>query len=143
GNVSVARVRGAVVFPARCMLVAAMNPCPCGHRGDPGRACACSPAQRDRYLRRLSGPLIDRVDLHVEVPRVSGAELTALAPGESSAEVRSRVVRARAIQGTRGAGLGTTGLANATVPLASVRDSWGLGDEGRMFLRRAIDRLCL
>ncbi len=143
GQIAVARVHGAAVFPARCMLVAAMNPCPCGHLGDPGRACACSPAQRGRYLRRLSGPLVDRVDLHVEVPRVGGADLVALAPGEPSADVRARVVRARAIQAARGAGLGTTALANGTVSLLSVRETWGLGGDGRRFLSRAIDRLFL
>ena len=143
GQIAVARVHGAAVFPARCMLVAAMNPCPCGRRGDPGRVCACSPAQQGRYLRRLSGPLIDRVDLHVEVPRVGGADVVALAPGESSADVRARVVRARAIQAARGAGLGTTALANATVPQAAVRETWGLDGDGRRFLSRAIDRLCL
>jgi len=143
GRITVTRAHGAVAFPARCMLVAAMNPCPCGHRGDASRACVCSPAQRTRYLRRLSGPLIDRVDLHVEVPRVSGADLTAQAIGEASSEVRARVVLARGLQAARGAGFGTEGLTNATMPHAQIRHRWGLGEETRRFLHHAIDRLSL
>lgn len=143
GRIIVARAQGAVAFPARCMLIAAMNPCPCGHRGDADRACVCSPADQRRYLRRLSGPLIDRVDLHVDVPRVSGADLTARAPGEASLEVRTRVLRARAIQAARGADLGTEGLTNATTPQSQIRHRWGVGEEPRRFLHRAIDRLFL
>jgi magnesium chelatase family protein len=143
GRVTVARVHGSVAFPARCMLVAAMNPCPCGRRGDGDRACVCAPAQQLRYLRRLSGPLLDRMDLHVDVPRVRGAELTTLAPGEASRAVRARVERARAIQARRGAGLGIAGLTNSTMPLGQVQTRWTLSDEVRRFLRRAIDRLSL
>jgi magnesium chelatase family protein len=143
GMIMVARVHGTVAFPARCMVVAAMNPCPCGHRGDAERACVCSPAQQLRYLRRLSGPLLDRIDLQVDVPRVSGAELTALAPGEASRDVRARVMRARAIQAARGAGLGIAGLTNGTMPLDQWRTHWRLRDEVRRFLRQAIDRLSL
>jgi len=143
GRVLVARVHGTVAFPARCMVIGAMNPCPCGYRGDPGHVCVCSPAQRNRYMRRLSGPLIDRMDLHVDVPRVSGADLTAPAPGEASHEVRARVVRARAIQAARGMGLGTAGLTNGTMPPAQMRRRSGLTDEARRFLHRAIDQLSL
>ena len=109
GRITVTRAHGALVFPARCMLVAAMNPCPSGYRGDASRACVCPPGRRTRYLRRLSGPLIDRVDLHVEVPRVRGADLTAQAPGEASSEVRARVVLARAVQTPAGPGSGPRG----------------------------------
>jgi len=143
GRITVARAHGAVAFPARCMLIAAMNPCPCGHRGDAARACVCSPADQRRYLRRLSGPLIDRVDLHVDVPRVSGADLTARSSGEASPEVRARVLRARAIQAARGADLGTEGLVNATMAQSQIPYRWGVGEEPRRFLHRAIDRLSL
>jgi magnesium chelatase family protein len=143
GRVTVSRVHGSVTFPARCMVVAAMNPCPCGHRGDGGRTCDCSPSQQSRYVRRLSGALIDRIDLHVDVPRVRGVELTALTPGEASREVRARVVRARAIQASRGAGLGVDGLTNGTIPLALMRRQRGPGGEVVKFLHRAIDRLAL
>lgn len=143
GWVMVARVHSAVVFPARCMVVGAMNPCPCGHRGDAGRSCLCSPAQEQRYLRRLSGPLIDRLDLHIEVPRVAGTDLTASVLGEPSEAVRARVVRARAVQAARGAGCGIAGPTNASIPLTHLRGRGWLSDEVRTFLRQAIDRLSL
>ncbi len=143
GRVTVSRVHGSVTFPARCMVVGAMNPCPCGHRGDDGRTCGCSPSQQGRYRRRLSGPLLDRIDLHVDVPRVGGAELTAPMPGEASRDVRARVVHARAIQAGRGAGLGIAGLTNGTIPLALICRPRGLGGEAVRFLHQAIDRLAL
>jgi len=143
GRVTVARVHSVVVFPARCMVIGAMNPCPCGHRGDAGRSCLCSPTQQGRYLRRLSGPIVDRMDLHVEVPRVAGADLTTLAPGEESGSVRARVMRARAIQAVRGAGCGIAGPTNASIPLAQLHERRWLTDEVRTFLRQAIDRLSL
>ena len=143
GRVTVARLHSAVVFPARCIVIGAMNPCPCGHRGDAGRSCLCSPAQQRRYLRRLSGPLIDRMDLHVEVPRVAGVDLTTTAPGEGSGAVRARVVRARGIQAARGAGCGIAGPTNASIPLPQLHERRWLSDDVRAFLRRAIDRLSL
>src|SRR5579884_86283 len=143
GRVVVARAHAAVVFPARCMLVAAMNPCPCGYLGDPIHACVCAPPQRLRYLARVSGPLLDRVDLHVEVPRLPGAALTSPAPSESSAAVRDRVVRARARQAARGADAGTDALTNGTMPLGLARRCCVLEPEASAFLRHAIDRLAL
>ncbi len=139
----VAGAHATVIFTARSMGVAAMNPCPCGFLGDPVRPCVCSPPQRTRYLARVSGPLLDRVDLHVEVPRLSGAELTARTAAESSAQVRARVVRARAIQAVRGAGAGTAALTNGTMPPSLLRQWCRLGDDAGAFLRRAIDRLGL
>ena len=96
GVVSVARAAGARTFPARFLLVAAMNPCPCGYRGDPRRACACSPRDVARYRRKISGPLLDRIDLHVEVP--------ALASSDFGADGRRRALvgRARARRGRPG-----------------------------------------
>jgi magnesium chelatase family protein len=143
GRVVVARSKATVAFPARCMLVAAMNGCPCGYYGDAARPCLCSPPQRARYLGRVSGPLLDRVDLHLEVPRLTGAELTAQAGGEPSADMRARVLRARAIQAARGDGGGTAGQTNGTMPAASARRWCALGREARAFLERAIDRLSL
>jgi magnesium chelatase family protein len=81
GRVVVVRVAGTVVLPARCMLVTAMNPCPCGSFGDARRACACTRPQRARYRARVSGPLLDRIDLHIEMPPLAGAELAAAARG--------------------------------------------------------------
>lgn len=95
GKVTISRAAQSLEFPSRFQLVAAMNPCPCGFFGDARRACVCSPTQIRRYLARLSGPLLDRIDLHVEVPRLNASELMNRAPGESSFDVRERVMRAR------------------------------------------------
>ncbi|MHB8733455.1 MAG: YifB family Mg chelatase-like AAA ATPase, partial [bacterium] len=91
GRVVVVRVAGTVTLPARCMLVAAMNPCPCGNLGDRRRACTCTPPQRARYRARVSGPLLDRIDLHVEMPPLTGDELAAAAAGRAAAG-RARVL---------------------------------------------------
>jgi magnesium chelatase family protein len=101
GCVRVARAAGTVTFPARFMLVAAMNPCPCGFLGDPRRACRCTPAQAAHYGARVSGPLRDRIDLVVEVPPVMLEAPGDRPPGESSAAMRDRVVAARARQAAR------------------------------------------
>jgi magnesium chelatase family protein len=96
GVVSVARVGGRATFPARCELVATMNLCPCGARGDPSADCTCSPVQLDAYRRRISRALLDRVDLVLALPRPRAAELGAEA-GEASAVVRARVIAARSV----------------------------------------------
>jgi magnesium chelatase family protein len=98
GAIHIGRARAAVRLPARFMLVAAMNPCPCGRFGDPGGDCACTPDQVRRYRARVSGPLLDRVDLHIEVPRVRAEVLTARVMPESSRSIRARTVAARARQ---------------------------------------------
>lgn len=101
GSVTLSRSRFCVRYPARFILVAAMNPCPCGHWGDGSDRCTCDPGVVARYRARVSGPLLDRVDLHLTVPAVAVEELTDVEPGEASAAVRERVVRARAIQRDR------------------------------------------
>ena len=143
GRVVVARSKANIAFPARCMLVAAMNGCPCGYYGDAVRPCLCTPPQRARYLGRVSGPLLDRIDLHVEVPRLTGAELTAQVAGEPSAEMRARVLRARAIQMARCVGARGGCPTNGAMPAASARLLCALTNEVRAFLERAIDRLGL
>ncbi|MGH9507498.1 MAG: YifB family Mg chelatase-like AAA ATPase [Terriglobales bacterium] len=95
GRVHIVRAANAVVFPARFMLAAAMNPCPCGYFNDPTRECHCTPPQIQRYVQRISGPLLDRIDIHVDVPAVNYRELVAPAPASGSAEIRRRVVAAR------------------------------------------------
>jgi magnesium chelatase family protein len=95
GRVTIARALRTVSFPARFMLIAAMNPCPCGYRGDPKHECRCTPQEVSRYRTRISGPLLDRIDLVVQVPPVPLTELTPPAAAESSALVRNRVTRAR------------------------------------------------
>jgi len=102
GSVFVSRVRERVRIPARFVLIAAMNPCPCGHLGDPRHACTCDPVQVERYRSRISGPLMDRIDLRVQVPVVPYRELLDRPAGESSSVVRARVMRAREAQRERG-----------------------------------------
>jgi len=112
GTVAIARANHRVTYPARFMLVAAMNPCRCGHAGDPGYACKRGPNARCAadYQARLSGPLLDRIDLHVEVPAVTAADLLLPPPAEGSREVAARVARARAIQAERYDALGLPGV---------------------------------
>jgi magnesium chelatase family protein len=150
--VTVARVQSTVVFPASFMLVAAMNPCPCGYRGDDQRECLCTPPQIGRYHSRLSGPLLDRIDLHVEVPRIGPAGLISSPEGESSAEIRARVVQARTIQRQRlyrdplqrhaGQGSGHA-VCNAELSPRLLRRLCRLGTGEAAFLRGAIERLGL
>ena len=104
GRVTIVRIHGTATFPARFMLVGAMNPCPCGYLGDYQKACRCSPMRLRHYRSRLSGPLLDRIDLHIEVPRVSIDALASDTEAESSANVRRRVIVAREIQTRRFAG---------------------------------------
>ena len=101
GHVTISRAAATVCFPCQFMLVAAMNPCACGYYGDPRRECRCKPSQIQGYRNRISGPLLDRIDLHVEVPSVRYQDLSGLAPGESSADIRKRVMAARRIQQER------------------------------------------
>jgi magnesium chelatase family protein len=113
GSVSVARANTHVTFPARVQLVAAMNPCRCGHLGDPALACSRAPRCAADYQAKVSGPFLDRIDLHVEVPGVSAADLTLPPPAEGSAEVASRVAVARQVQADRYNGNGVRTNAEA------------------------------
>ncbi len=101
GTVTISRAAASVTFPCRFMLVAAMNPCPCGHWGDSQKVCRCTPVQMQRYRNKISGPLLDRIDLHVEVPAINYQQLSSLEKGESSSAIRERVVASRAIQRDR------------------------------------------
>ncbi len=101
GSVTISRAAATVTFPCQFMLVAAMNPCSCGYYGDPKRECRCTPNQIQNYRNRISGPLLDRIDLHVEVPAIRYQDLAAVAPGESSAAIRERVQAARRVQQAR------------------------------------------
>lgn len=137
GFVTVARAGAVVTYPARITLVAAMNPCPCGRLGtDGGQPCTCTPHQVHRYVNRLSGPLLDRIDLHVEVPRLNYHELEDL-PAESSAEVRRRVAAARRLQQRR------TGCCNAQLTAAQLRQVCHLDREARTLLQKAYNILGL
>jgi len=141
-RITVARGAGTVAFPAAFQLIAAMNPCVCGWLGDPSDRCRCTPPVIDRYRARVSGPLLDRIDLHVEVPRVAVASLAEDAPGgETSATIRARVVAARARQHARLARLGVA--VNAYVPGREVRRVCRIDARGRRLLEAASERLGL
>lgn len=143
GRIRVSRATGTVSYPARVLLACACNPCPCGYRGDPSRPCTCSPSEIHRYQRRLSGPILDRIDLHVPVPRLSPAELVQMEDrgGEDSAAVRRRVEQARQVQRERWAAQGVQ--CNAELPERLVRRGLNLDPEVRPFLTETLGRLRL
>lgn len=142
GEVTVARAKGSLRFPARFMLVAAMNPCPCGYAGDPERVCACSPMQASRYRLKISGPIMDRIDLHVEVPRLKIEKLDdAGVGGEKSACIRKRVERAREIQKKRFEK--KSFRTNAEMTSQVVKEICVLDEVARELLRGAVGRLHL
>jgi magnesium chelatase family protein len=122
------------------MLIGAMNPCPCGWYGDPVKECTCSNAMVSRYQKRISGPLLDRIDIHIEVPRVEYEKLSDERLGEPSAAIQARVEAARERQRQRfGAGSGL--LSNADMGPAEVRDHCPVDDAGRSLLRAAMQQL--
>ena len=135
GHVTISRALRQASFPARFQLVAAMNPCPCGALGDPGGACRCTAEQIARYRARISGPLLDRIDLHVEVPRVRGDDDPG--PAEPSAAVRGRVAAARAAQIAR------AGKPNQALSVGELRRDCVPAPGGRRLLSRAMERLHL
>jgi magnesium chelatase family protein len=138
-SVSIARVSGSLTFPANFMLVAAMNPCPCGYYGDPVKECTCSLANVLRYQKRISGPLLDRIDIHVEVPRVDYEKLSGDRLGEKSETIRARVEKARARQRQRFAG--TNLQVNADMGPAEVRQYCAIDDAGKHLLRAAMQQM--
>lgn len=142
GVITVSRAAQSVTFPAECMLVAAMNPCPCGYATDPQRVCVCSGAQIRRYRARLSGPLLDRIDLHVPVPAVPYDDLQATGPALSSATMRQRVMAARRAQERRYAGLSGC-RTNADLSGRALEAYCRLGGAEHVFLREAVQRLGL
>lgn len=139
--VTIARAKGALTFPADFMLIGSMNPCPCGFFGDPTRECTCAPALVTRYQKRISGPLLDRIDLHVEVPRVPYDKLTDKRLGEASHIIAARVQRARDHQRERFAG--SEVLSNGNMRPAEVRQFCKLDDTGTALLRAAMSQLQL
>ena len=141
GVVTISRVSGSSRYPARFMLVCAMNPCKCGWYGHPSGRCTCSQKAVDAYLGRISGPLLDRIDMIVEVPAVEFEALSSKAPGESSADIKQRVDRARAIQMERFAGTGIT--CNGSMPPASVQKLCALNEECLGLMKMAFDNMNL
>jgi magnesium chelatase family protein len=141
GEVTIARANSTVRFPAEFMLVAAMNPCPCGYFTDPNRPCKCTPPQIDKYLSRVSGPLIDRIDIHVEVPPVPYRELRNRQEGTGSATMREQVLAARHIQRERNRSGGPR--LNARMGSRELRKYCRLDSSAEMLLRQAMNELGL
>jgi magnesium chelatase family protein len=141
GVVTIARALRSTTFPARFVLVAAMNPCPCGFLGDPRHACKCSPVQVERYMGKVSGPLLDRIDMHIEVPAVPFEELSASADGTSSAVMREQVGRVRQAQRERFGPDNAT--LNGQMTTRQLRRHCALEGEGKALLRAAMDELGL
>lgn len=139
--ITLSRAAAALTFPANFMLVAAMNPCPCGHRGDAKKPCRCSPLDVKRYRKRISGPFLDRIDIFVEVPRLTKEELMGKPTGESSEIVRLRVEQARQIQRERFRGQKI--FANAHMGVREVRMYCALEQSAQQLLERAIEHLNL
>ena len=142
GSVTIARAALSVTFPARFMLAAAMNPCPCGFFGDPTRECHCSPPQIQRYVSKISGPLLDRMDIHIEVPAVKYKELRGESSAEDSAAVRQRVVAARRRQAQRFAHEKRI-YSNAQMPPKLIRKHCAISADGEKLLETAVTRLGL
>jgi magnesium chelatase family protein len=141
GKVTISRAHSTLTYPAQFMLVAAMNPCPCGNYMDPVKICSCLPHQVQRYWSRLSGPLLDRIDLHIEVPRLKKEELSSRPDGETSSSIRERIIRARQIQQERFKGSET--YCNARLTPRQIREACKLENEAEGLLKSAILHLQL
>src|ERR671916_2180952 len=137
GHVTISWVAATLSYPARVTLVCSMNPCPCGYAGDRRRACRCSAGQIERYQGRISGPLLDRIDLFVDVPRLTRDELRGEAPAEPSAAIRQRVAEARAVQA------GRQGSSNSALAGRRLREHCALRGDAETLFSRAVDRMGL
>lgn len=140
--INISRAKYSVNYPCSFMFVASMNPCPCGYYNHPTKACVCTPGQIHRYLHKISGPLLDRIDLQIEITPLSFEELSRTAPGESSAVIRERVIRARHIQEQRYAGCQGVHC-NAQMNSRLLREYAVLSEESTEMLRNAMTRLQL
>jgi magnesium chelatase family protein len=138
GTVTIARAAMSLSFPARFMLVAAMNPCPCGYFNDRSRECHCSPMMIQRYVSKISGPLLDRIDIHIDVPSVNYRELRSGSVPESSADIRTRVIGAREVQLQRLRSQGERIYANAQMSSRDIRKYCELGTDAEHLLERAM-----
>lgn len=141
GFVTISRASGSIRFPSRFLLIAASNPCPCGYLGHPKKSCSCMPGAIIRYKKRLSGPLLDRIDLHIDVPPVEGEKLTITAAAEASSEIRKRVITARKRQRKRFRE--TNLIANTEMKPSDIRLFCKLKEDAVEFLKQAISKLSL
>jgi magnesium chelatase family protein len=141
GSVSIARASMSLTFPARFMLASAMNPCPCGYHGSAQRECQCSHPMIQRYVSKISGPLMDRIDIHIDVPAVNYKELRGSdSKSESSAQIRERVIRAREVQLNRFAAAGERIYSNAQMTPREIRAYCDLGTDSERMLERAMQQ---
>jgi magnesium chelatase family protein len=140
-NIVISRTKMTIVYPANFMLICSMNPCPCGNFGDPTKECTCTPQKIKNYLGKISGPLLDRIDIHVEVPGVNYKELSSERVGESSANIRARVIKAREIQIDRFKGAGI--FKNADMGTKQLRKYCNLDTASAELLKIAMSRLGL
>lgn len=141
-RVTISRAKISVDFPANFMLISSMNPCPCGYYNHPEKECVCAPGIVQRYLNKVSGPLLDRIDLHVEVTPVSFDEMTGTRKTESSAEIRERVIKAREVQSERFKATPEI-YSNAMMPSQMVKEVCQINETGRTLLKTAMERLGL
>jgi magnesium chelatase family protein len=139
--VTISRVLTSTTFPADFMLVAALNPCPCGYRSDPRRNCCCTPPQIERYMGKISGPLVDRIDIHVEVPGTDFKELSSKVAGTSSADIRELVTAARKVQYERFSD--TPVMYNAQMSSKQIRSHCPLDSQSMSLLKTSFDELGL
>ena len=139
GKIRVSRINKSLSFPAKFMLVAAMNPCPCGFYTDPHKQCRCNTTKIERYLSKISGPLLDRIDIHIEVPAIKFKELTSADNPEPSSEIRKRVKKARNIQLKRFKDDGI--FANSHIGTKQLKKYCALDKEGQDLLKAAIEEL--
>ena len=141
GTVTISRALSSTTFPANFMLIAALNPCPCGYRSDPRRDCHCTVPQIERYMSKISGPLLDRIDIHIEVPAVAFRELSSSTPGTTSTQMREQVVIAREMQNKRFAG--TKSRQNGRMAHRQIRGHCQLDAEGNNLLKATMTELGL
>jgi magnesium chelatase family protein len=142
GEITISRAQLTVTFPSSITLVAALNPCACGYAGDTVKACTCTPYQAERYWSKLSGPLLDRIDLQVEVPRLNQDDLLGVTAAEPSGDIRERVMRARARQAARFEGVANI-YCNAQMKTRQLREHCQLDADSQALLRQAIQKLGL
>lgn len=141
GTVTISRANGTLSFPANFVLVAAQNPCPCGYLNDPVKNCTCTPGQILKYQKKISGPILDRIDLHIDVPRVETNKLTSDGLGESSQKIKERVEKARAVQAERF--MDTKQVTNSEMTAKDIKEYCKLSKESLDILKSAIEKLHL
>jgi len=141
GRITISRASGSLTFPAKFILVAAANPCPCGYFGDLNKVCICAPSQITRYQKRISGPLLDRIDMYIDVPAVKVEKLTTNEKSESSRPIRKRVERAREIQRKRFVKLPI--ITNSEMGSKEIRQFCNVGEDGKVLLKKAIVQMGL